>query len=78
MPEPFSYIVAVDQPITILDDRGSAEGAHARNDSQVYRDEFTEAVDTDDENEPRLSHFIGGNLQIDLYYRCQALESKQM
>ena len=65
---PFSYIVAVDQPITILDDRGSAEGELILEMiPRVYRDEFTqEAVDTDDENEPRLSHFIGGNLQIDL------------
>jgi hypothetical protein len=65
---PFSYVVAIDQPITILDDRGSAEGElMLKMVPRVFRDEFMqEAVDTDDENEPRLEHYIGGILQIDL------------
>jgi kinesin family member 1 len=65
---PFSYVVAIDQPITILDDRGSAEGElMLEMVPRVFRDEFMqEAIDTDDENEPRLEHYIGGTLQIDL------------
>lgn len=65
---PLAYVIPIDQPITILDDRGSAEGELILElIPRVFRDEFTEeAIDTDDENEPRLEHYLGGILRLDV------------
>jgi hypothetical protein len=63
---PLSYVIAIDQPLTILDQRGSAEGELLINMKPVvYRDgDENNQVDTDDENEPRLENFIGSTLHI--------------
>ena len=65
---PMSYIVSVDRPLTILDQRGSAEGELLVNiKPEVFRDELMEnQVDTDEENEPKLEHYMNATLRIHL------------
>jgi hypothetical protein len=75
---PLSYIIAIDQPLTILDQRGSAEGELLINIKPiVYRNDgsLDNVVDTDEENEPRLENFIGSTMQIHLSIKgCRHIE----